>query len=86
MSRPPHHNVARPLRLYSRIGETRGNRQVRGLPQIDGRTRAGRAAKAFRQDLIEHWRGAEYNTARDHRALRFPAAQVFNDGREDRGG
>src|SRR6267378_3778676 len=55
----PHHNCARPLRLYSlaeRPSPT--NRQVRGLPRIDGRTRAGRIAKAFRADLIEHCGGS----------------------------
>ena len=54
MSKLPHHNCAKPLRLYARSNPTPMNRQTRGLPKIDGRTRAGRIAKAFRQDLIDH--------------------------------
>jgi hypothetical protein len=53
----PHHNCAKPLRLYARSNPTATNRQTRGLPKIDGRTRAGRIANAFRADLIEHCGG-----------------------------
>jgi hypothetical protein len=53
-----HHNCAKPLRLYGSPHATPTNRQTRGLPRIDGRTRAGRIAKAFRQDLIEHVGGS----------------------------
>jgi hypothetical protein len=54
---PPPCNLAQPLRLYSVIGSTASNRQVRGLPKVDGRTRAGRIAKAFREDLINYLGG-----------------------------
>jgi hypothetical protein len=54
----PHHNTAKPLRLYALGKPTPTNRQTRGLPKIDGRTRAGRIAKAFREDLIDHVGGS----------------------------
>jgi hypothetical protein len=54
VSKLPHHNCAKPLRLYALTEPVPTNRQTRGLPKIDGRTRAGRVAKAFRQDLINH--------------------------------
>jgi hypothetical protein len=56
--KPPHHNCAKPLRLYGAVHATPTNRQTRGLPRIDGRTRAGRIARAFRQDLIDHVGGS----------------------------
>jgi hypothetical protein len=54
-----HHNCARPLRLYAHMERPMpSNRQARGLAIIDGRTREGRVAKAFRADLIEHVGGS----------------------------
>jgi hypothetical protein len=55
----PHHNVAKPLTLRSRVRDEEGKvTEKRGLPSVDGRTRAGRAAKVFRQELTDYLGGS----------------------------
>jgi hypothetical protein len=55
----PHHNTAKPLTLRARVRDEDGKTtELRGLPSIDGRTRAGRAAKQFRKELTEYLGGS----------------------------
>ena len=52
----PHHNCAKPLRIHARMAES--EKEVRGMPKVDGRTREGRAAKKFREELIAYLGGS----------------------------
>src|SRR5229473_646899 len=59
-----HRNFAKPVRLYAHLPPdqqpTRNKtRQVRGIAHVDARTRLGRVAKKFREDLVAHCGGSE---------------------------
>src|SRR6266849_5993653 len=52
------HNCAKPPHLYGVAPPTEDNPDKRGLTKIDGRTKAGRAAKEFRAALVAHVGGS----------------------------
>ena len=59
-----HRNFAKPVRLYAHLlpdqqPTKNKTRQVRGIAHVDARTRLGRVAKKFREDLIAHCGGPE---------------------------
>jgi hypothetical protein len=53
--RTPRRNCAKPFRLGPSTEPVTRNRQVRSLPKIDGKTGAGRIAKAVHDKSIEHY-------------------------------
>jgi hypothetical protein len=59
-----HQNFAKPVSVYQMLPPEQQptknkTRQVRGIAQVDGRTRLGKVAKKFRADLIAHCGGPE---------------------------
>ena len=59
-----HRNFAKPVSVYQMLPPDQQpiknkTRQVRGIAHVDARTRLGRVAKRFREDLIAHCGGPE---------------------------